>query len=461
MNLKKYIYSLLICVATITLVSCEKTAERVVYPYSCPEMSGFSISIDGQMTTGNSLYFSVNISDPLTPLSTLEVAIVSGEEEVYSESIRTKGMSVDIDNHEIYLPFEAGQEDNRSCQLSLTAINVEGSEQTITYDFVLKRPSIPSTLYLHYNDIVIPMTQQTDNPYEYATEVGEYPETFTGRISTSSDLSSSEFIWGYCEDEDNMTELISETGAGFSFNYTGWEVEQVVFNVQTFRVTAVGTYQVLTIKGVELSSSGGIYSAVIAFDKGETVEMTGFDDLEGAYNRDFFEYDAQTGTCTFIQESGEWEVYYSPTYNYIWVARMDDVAPDAFWLVGHGFIEAPVWPADDPYFTDDGWDTESILHLGYIVKIGENKYQTTIYMTNQHAWDTFEIEIYSDREWGKDDGMLLQEGSITGDSEGIIVSVSDGFTSDDDFVPGYFRLTFDTSGGVGHETMNVERLGSY
>ena len=54
--------------------------------------------------------------------------------------------------------------------------------------------------------------------------------------------------------------------------------------------------------------------------------------------------------------------------------------------------------------------------------------------------------------------MELKEGSITGDATGFAVSMSNGFTNTADFVPGYYRLTFDTSGGVGNEKMNVERL---
>ena len=54
--------------------------------------------------------------------------------------------------------------------------------------------------------------------------------------------------------------------------------------------------------------------------------------------------------------------------------------------------------------------------------------------------------------------MLLQEGSLSGDTDGIELSGSNGITSGDGFVPGYYRLTFDTSQGVGKETLHIERL---
>ena len=82
-----------------------------------------------------------------------------------------------------------------------------------------------------------------------------------------------------------------------------------------------------------------------------------------------------------------------------------------------------------------------------------------MYLSNTHEWESFEIEIYSGLEWdNKDQGMLLQEGSLSGDTDGIELSASNGITSGDGFVPGYYRLTFDVSQGVGKETLHIERL---
>src|SRR5690606_33189567 len=106
-----------------------------------------------------------------------------------------------------------------------------------------------------------------------------------------------------------------------------------------------------------------------------------------------------------------WEVSYSSAYNYIWVTRQSDVAPDAFWIVGHGFTCAPVWNDD---FNYDGWTFEDVTRMGYTVKIAENKYQCTLFVSDTHEWGSFEFEIYSNKEWGKDGGIELQDGSISG-----------------------------------------------
>lgn len=453
MKFSNHIFTFLCC-ASVLLTACEEGTGRVVYPYSCPEMSAVTLSATDYVVANDTLYFSVDIKDEQTPLSTLEVSLTAGEEEIFAQSIRTKGMEASIQDYGIYIPFSAGLEDNTAAKLTLTAINVEGSEVTKTFDFLIRRPDLPEILYLHFDDQVIPIKRQADNPYEYATEAGSYITQFTGKVSTDESLENSDLIWGYSETV-NYAALSTATGVGFTFDYQDWVIDQITFNALTFKVGAVGVYQVFTINGVELEAGGGYYKSAIQFTQGAEVEVTGFDNLADAYNRDFFEYNAETGKLTFLRESGKWEVYYSSKYNYMWIMRLDDVAPDAFWLVGHGFTSAPVW--NDDYNTG-GWDTEEVSRLGYVVKIADHTYQTSLYLSNTHEWESFEIEIYSDLQWNKTQGMELKEGSITGDATGFAISMSNGFTNTADFVPGYYRLTFDTSAGVGQEKMKVERL---
>ena len=139
----QFISSLACLAAVFSLNGCTDDTGRVVYPYSCPEISDFSVSIGNEMQTASSMTFSLSVKDKLTPLSTLEVSVTAGEEEIYAESIRTKGKEADIENHEIFLPFTVNQQDNQSAKLTLTAINVEGSPATVEHEFTLKRPPYP------------------------------------------------------------------------------------------------------------------------------------------------------------------------------------------------------------------------------------------------------------------------------------------------------------------------------
>lgn len=449
----KYIYIITCCVAFL-LTACEEESERVVYPYSKPEISNISYSATDNVHFNDSIHFSINVSDAETPLSTLEISLKLGEEELYKESIRTKGNAAQIKEKGIYIPFYGGLEEGEG-SLTLTSVNVEGSETTVTKTFSIKRPTIPSTLYLHYNDEVIPLVQNPLNLYEFSSEKGVYPDAFSGRISTSASLEDSELIWGYFENT-NSAALSTATGPEFSFDRSGLTIERIKFNTFSFTLGYESPKFVFKVNGTALNQVSNYYYADINFTKGQEVTVSGFSDIAAAYNRDFFDYDESTGKLTFIRDSGSWGIYYSMNYNYMWVARMNDVAPAAYWLVGHGFTCAPTWNND---YASGGWVTDNILKMAYVLKIAENKYQTTVYLSDAHEWGFFEVEIYSDREWGKEKGMSLKAGSFAGDVTGFTVSASNGFAGTNGFVPGYYRLTFDTSAGVGAEKMNIERLG--
>jgi hypothetical protein len=455
MKTKHTFISLLSCMAILLLAGCNKEmGSRVVFPDSQPEMSGLTVSATNGITATDSLYFSVNISDEKTPLSTLEVMLSTSADTIYTASIRTKGNSASISQYGIYIPFNPGMEDT-DATLTLTAINVEGSTQTTSQQVRLLRPTLPETLYLHYNGETLPLYRQAANPFEYVSDEGEYPTQWTGKISTSPTTEASDYIWGFSETV-NIAAMGTPTGVDFTFNYEDWVITNITFNTLTFRVGAIGTFTRLEINGTQLEAGGGYYSGAIQFTQGAAVTFDGFEDLANAYNRDFFSYDPDTDTYTFLRSSGTWQVYYSGKYNYMWMVHsMDDVAPTAFWVVGHGFTQAPVWNEEYGY---GGWGLEDISWLGYIVRTGDHTYQTSLYLNNQHEWGSFEIEFYSDRVWNKTNGILLQAGAITGDTEGIVLSASNGITSADGFVPGYYRLTFDTSAGVGQEKLHIERL---
>ena len=242
-------------------------------------------------------------------------------------------------------------------------------------------------------------------------------------------------------------------------------LSQFTFNTLTFEVGVVGEEVHVAVKGIELTpQAGGLLYSNISFTQGETLTITGIDDLENAYNRDFFIPDGN-GTFTFAREGGDYDVYYSPRYNYIWVARMDDVAPDCLWIIGHGFTCAPVWHPDFSSDAISGWATDYIYQLGYCVKVGEDLYQCSMYLNDQHSWGSFEFEVYSDLESNKTHGFGAP--SLTGFTKGITLSSAGdgmpGLTSTAGFQPGYYVITFNNATGeinLDRKTPYIEQTGS-
>jgi len=93
------------CVALL-FAGCNEDTGRVVYPYSCPQMSGLTFSFAEEVTATDSIWFSVEITDPETPLSTLEVEVTQGEKEIFSGSIRTAGYTTQVSRYGIYIPVQ-------------------------------------------------------------------------------------------------------------------------------------------------------------------------------------------------------------------------------------------------------------------------------------------------------------------------------------------------------------------
>lgn len=453
----KHIYIIILCIA-FGLAGCDDDREgRVVFPESTPDISNLLYSFENDVEAGDSIYFSLDINDPLTPLSVLEITLTFDEKEIYSETLRTKGNSAQIKDYSIYLPFYSLFEEGEAT-LTLSAVNVEGSTRTEVKTFTIKRPELPPVLYLHYDGNVVPMMQTDNNPFEYQTEDGSYPESFSGKISTKQVLEDSEIIWGYSE-TTNVADISSATGSEFSFRYENSIIEKVTFNTFSFSLGIIGISKTIVVNGITLTlDNGNYYSGSIRFTQGTAVEVSGIEDLEEAYNRDFFSYDATTEKITFLRETGTWEVYYSLKYNYMWMARMNDVAPDAFWIIGHGFTSAPVWSSD---YNSGGWDLEDISRMAYAVKVADYKYQATVYLNDTHEWGGFDMQIFSRRDWvGADEMAIFSSSSLTGDSQNVIVA---GSTNADvcgsaGFITGYYRLTLDITEGLGNSKLNFERL---
>src|SRR3712207_9542377 len=88
-----HILSTAMALGSLLLMGCYEETGRTVYPYSVPRISGLTLSTDKQLAYGDSLFFSLDINNPETPLSTLEVELSDDGQSLYKESIRTKGRS--------------------------------------------------------------------------------------------------------------------------------------------------------------------------------------------------------------------------------------------------------------------------------------------------------------------------------------------------------------------------------
>ncbi|MGV8092933.1 MAG: DUF5016 domain-containing protein [Mangrovibacterium sp.] len=422
---------------------------------SLPSIESLAIEGDETILLSDSLYFNAKVSDNIRPLSTLEVEVIANEEVISSKSIRTKGNSVELEHEAIAVPFLPDIETGDDLTVNFTLINVDGGEAKEQKTLKAKRPELPGSLYLILSDkSVIELKANGENPYVYESEEGTYASTFNTKIATAQDPEDAEYVWNAGR-EDNLAAIGDRFGTDIKFAFSNWLVKKIFFNALTFRFDIEGINLIVKLKGIQLAAAGDYLYASIDFEKDEEFEITGIEDLEGAFNRDFFEYDPGTGKCKFIGESGKWDIYYSLSYNYIWVNRMSDVAPAAYWIIGAGLSSSPRWHSD---FNSIGWDLDDVKQVAYMKPLGSGKYQATIYLSDQVPWG-FDIQIFSNRTWNAQFAVFADD-RLTGDSTGM--HAAGGSMTDivmgDGFIPGYYRLTMDLSGGLDQAKVEFERI---
>lgn len=428
--------------------------------HSIPIINSIDLSQAESITVPDTLFFSANLSDPVTPLSTIEVDLFLDDQLIESSSIRTKGNSVQLENQGLAIPFLANITENSEVNIQFTLINVDGHEASDEKRLSVKRPDLPNTLFFVTNDEVLEFKNSEENIYLYSTDVGTYGNAYSGKLATHTDFVEAEFLWN--GDGQNKAAIGDRFGDDIAIDFATWEVDKLSFDAISFMFDVEGEQTAIYVKDNLLTGLDGYFYTKLNFTKDEVFTIDGLEPevLEQAYNRDFFSYDEATGDLTFLRDSGEWEIYYDKKINYLWVVRMDDVAPDAYWVVGHGFSSAPVWNVDLYFY--GGWSTSDVNRMAYMVSIGDNKYQTSVYINNEHEWGNFEFQFYSDRSWGKDLGIELFENGISGDIAGIEVYPGDGgLVGKPDFVPGYYRLILDVSQGTspGQPRMEILRIG--
>ena len=451
--MKRYLSLLAVAAILFGAASCEDKPEKNDPVAGAPEFAELTVSPE-TVTVPGELSIKAVITDAAANLSTLEISAALGSGNVVaSASVRTQGKEAEVEQ-KLAIPFTAGMAQGAELAVSFEAINVDGKSAKQVKKVSINRPELPDTLFMALGGNVLKMGKDEANANLYKTEVGSFESITTAVISTAEDASEADIIWGTSK-EDNKAEICSFSVAnGISISYPTILVEQYAFDAVSFEVKALGTEVHVSVAGTELKPEAGLLYANIAFEKNAEIEITGIDDIDNAWNRDFFEK-LDNGKFKFLRESGQYDVYYSPRYNYIWIAKVGAAAPECLWIVGHGFTEAPVWNDD---FLYGGWEFEPITRVGYAVAIGGDKYQCSLYLNNEHEWATFEFEVYSALDWSKTNGFGGK--TISGFANGVRLSNAadnmPGLTSDTGFQPGYYTIVFDNATGDINLTRHTE-----
>ncbi|MCD7971597.1 MAG: DUF5016 domain-containing protein [Candidatus Azobacteroides sp.] len=410
----KNIYKFLVA-GLILLVSCsEDDLERVYYPHSQPiieEASLTSLSGENQVIAGDSVLFTAKVSDPVTPLSTLEVTFVIQDRLVLKEKIRTTDLQSEI-SAKFQIPFYANLEDGTVPEVFLTLENVEGDKTEATLseenNIQINKPSFGNRLYfVMQNGTVYTANRVLGSQSEYQTPKLNLAETsirfkIAEKITSDNEIDYSGFVWG---DANDQLAIIEEDGN--FYQYTDpliITINQFKFDVYSFDFTVdAERYNPIIVSGVELEAEtldGNSYmSANIGFSTDQEVEFSGIDNLSDALNPDFFEYISDT-KAKFLGLSGSYKILYNTNTGFIYVEQSDAVYPNALWICGTG-----IGFAQPPYSTTTSWNWSKPEDYRFCRKISDGVFQVTFYA------DDFDMKFFHQRMWGNDDGSEEENSS--------------------------------------------------
>lgn len=441
--MKRFIYPILLLTGILVLGACEKDEVKKVGNPVIESKTEFT-----QAHFGDSLAFTVNVSDAEVPLSTIKAQLFFSEEMVSETVIRTK-TNGDYSG-KIYIPYYANIP-NGTATLKLVLQNIS---QTITeqvYDLQVERPDYPF-LTLVTSDKEYKL-ERTDL-YEYALNA-QLPAKVNGYLKTPvMDEQGNELTFGW---EDNTIVQGSINNIPFSNSSSG----QYAITFNTFDYEAAPFIIAYAINGTVMQRIDDDHFKLDAsFTKNEELIIDGIEDLDDWWiDPDYISKDHQ-GKFTFVPQTGNYRITanFSLKYFVVEALRNGELAtlqPDgtgAVWIIGEG-IGKPSLATNTV-----GWNTDKALCMA---PIGDKKYQVTVVAGATIQSDAINFKFFHQKGWG---GEFTTQISTTSD----LIFIGDG-TNDRDpgnlgIVKGQaleagatYVFTLDLSAGIDSGILSVSK----
>jgi hypothetical protein len=292
-------------IAVVLFPSCEEEDERVHYPHSTPVIEDARITSLNDGTTiiaGDSVEFTAAVSDPVTPLSTIEVKIIINDRLVAKEKLRTKDKHTTV-SAKYKVPFYPELTNGTYPEVYLTLENVEGDVTELKLadekNVLVSRPVFGEKLFMvnEQTETVVEMNKVSGSEFDYQIPLGSYGKSTSFKIAEKllpdgKSIDYSGFVWG--EVNDYLAIIDGEQGSSMIVdNPLIVDIHQIRFNVYSFEYELDAEwYAPMTIAGVEFQTAtnySGYTTVEIALTNGSEYVFSGFNDLDKALNPDFFE----------------------------------------------------------------------------------------------------------------------------------------------------------------------------
>lgn len=476
-------------VLLVLLASCSDSELRVHYPASMPVFNSASVA-ENAIVYGDSITLSVDVSDPETPLSTLEIEIVVGDEIIHKESVRTKGNSSSY-TQKYSIPFVAHMPDGAEVEVHLSSINVEGTQKdTVLTSTIASRPSI-SKIYLVTSSKAIALQLVDADNYIYSADGLSLDNDISFRLATNVtrfnkiDWNNTEnLVFGMLDSKLSLVNWTIETVNGsleltvdgneinlsdptlIGFNKISLDLFNFTISGDGDKLTPATSMDVSTFTSVQMTSVNNLdestkeewKKATMYLGKGTEMTIANLSDVGNMMDPTFFEVTG-INTVKFLGQTGIYTVYYLPRLSYVFVEQPEAVYPDAVWLCGVG-----MGPARTPEIKTSSWNWNSPLEYHFCRKVSEGVFEAVFYALHQvdtslgdNAWKaTFGVKFMHQKGWGDE----VNSENYAKPANGYLYSPSPNdvgnFNATDAFkdLPGIYRFTIN----MNDKTTSFEKI---
>ena len=352
-------------------------------------------------------------------------------------------LTVNKSDKSFTLTATANTGDARTATVSVTAGKANAVTVNVTQDAAGDGPSVP-TLEISPNDKFPEMFENEVLEYEITTDATSWDAVSSHPWLTVNKAGNKLTMTANYGSIERAQAVVTLTAGSLSLDI------EVTPMLSLPTVTLLDISDFSNDDGVESVNEEGATVIInkfigvtdfvykkINFEDGKRIFFRGIDEakLAAAYNRDYFKYDAATGRTTFDGNSGTYDTYYSPKYNYVIVMQKDAVYPDCYWMAGNGYSAvASAWhedfllPADkDPVsyqgFNHFAANDYTLIFRGFFKPLGNDKFQITVWIGESNLfagpdresndWYGFKANILANPAW---DPFINEFSSVTGGS---------------------------------------------
>lgn len=382
-----------------TLIACEEEDKRSVFPHSTPVVESASIT-PSTFTYGETVSFAAKVSDPVTPLSTIEVKMTVNDVVIAQEVLRTKGQSAEVST-ELPAKYTGQLPDNSAVDVELTLINVEGDKTVHKIQGITGKRKYYEKLYLVLDDGEFKeLIPEPDNADRYAVDVdmkNKIRYKIAEKLTEDDQIDFNADVWGYIDSE---IQIVDQTGDYITTSEPMKKsTERIIFDTYAFTTTLEGE-DLAQVDRFELSmfteqiveESETYLESSFYVEKDQEIGLSS-DFADVLFNLDYFERVA-TDKVKFLGETGPITLDYNANRKYMLVQEVDPSYPTALVVCGEGLG----YPSKVVAEATSGWGFGKISEFMLFRKTGDNIYQGTVYIDV----DKLNFKPFVTKGWGNE-----------------------------------------------------------